>query len=154
MNKGNKNMKKLTSAFSGLTAEYLVAAELSKRGLIASMTIKNMPGIDIVVTDETASKIFGIQVKAKQDMAKKKVWTLGKADENRFSDNLFYVFVNLPVKKAAEPEYYLFPSREVTSRIKKYNHQFEKDPKHTPNKIRNFILKETDQPNNWNILGI
>ncbi|MCL2444006.1 MAG: hypothetical protein FWD13_11170 [Treponema sp.] len=147
-------MKKLKQNFSGVTAEYLVAAELSKRGFIASMTIKNMPGIDIVVTDKTASKVFGIQVKAKQDLAQKKSWTLGKNDETRVSDNLFYVFVDLAVKKNRESGFYIFPSREVAQRIKKYHIKWLKNPKHNDNNIRTFILNDGEEPHNWHILGI
>ncbi|MDR2740277.1 MAG: hypothetical protein LBB68_10670 [Treponema sp.] len=116
------------------------------------MTIKNMPGIDIVVTDKTAAKIIGIQVKAKQNTGKKKVWTLTDRDEKRISDNLFYVFVDLKMKKAEPAEFYVFTSREVAKRITKYNEEWEKEPGHNPNKIRSFILKDNEEPGNWSIL--
>ena len=147
-------MKKLSSSFSSVTAEYLVAAELSKQGFIASMTIKNMPGIDIVVADETASKVVGIQVKAKQDLANKKAWTLNAKDENRASDNLFYVFVDLAVSKNRETEFYIFPSHKVAKRIKEYHADFCKNTKNKNTSIRTFILRNGEKPSNWEVLGM
>jgi len=147
-------MAKIKKDFSGVTGEYLVAAELSKRGFIASMTIKNMPGIDIVVSDETASKVIGIQVKVKQDLSQKKGWTLNAKDENRYSDNLFYVFVDLAVEKNYETNFYVFPSQEVARRIKKFYNEWLKDPKHNANDMRTFYLKDGEQPNNWEVLSI
>jgi hypothetical protein len=72
---------------------------------------------------------------------------LNKEDENRFSDNLFYVFVKLPVKKDAGAEFYLFSSREVTDHIKAYNQQWIKTRNILPNDFCSFILKENEQPN-------
>jgi len=113
-----------------------------------------MPGIDIVVSDETASKIIAIQVKVKQDLSQKKGWTLNIKDENRSSDNLFYVFVDLAVKKKRETNFYVFTSHEVARRIKKFNKKWLKDPKHNANRIRSFYLKDGERPNNWEILNI
>ena len=147
-------MKKIKQAFSGVAAEYLVAAELSKQGFIASMTIKNMPGIDIILTDKTASKVIGIQVKAKQDLANKKAWTLKKKDEERISENLIYVFVDLAISKDRETEFYIFPSQEVAKRITKNYIDWRKDHKHRENDIRTFELKKGEQSNNWDALGM
>ena len=35
---------------TGVAGEYFVAAELSRRGWIAAMTIKNTPNIDVIAT--------------------------------------------------------------------------------------------------------
>ena len=35
----------------GVSGEFFVAAELSQRGIVATMTLKNTPYIDILATD-------------------------------------------------------------------------------------------------------
>jgi len=47
----------------GATGEYLVAAELSRRGLIATTFTGNVPHYDIVASDETGRHV-SVQVKA------------------------------------------------------------------------------------------
>lgn len=47
----------------GQTGEYLVAAELSRRGLITTTFTGNVPHFDIVATDESGKQVL-IQVKA------------------------------------------------------------------------------------------
>ena len=39
---------KLSTALSGISGEYFVAAELSRHGLIAAVTLRNTRGIDIL----------------------------------------------------------------------------------------------------------
>ena len=40
-------MEKLTSGLTGIAGEYYVAAELSRRGFMASITLRNNDSIDI-----------------------------------------------------------------------------------------------------------
>jgi len=56
-------MKVLNPILSGVAGEYLVAGELSRRGYIASITLRNSKGVDILASNENASKTVGIQVK-------------------------------------------------------------------------------------------
>ena len=60
------NVNKLTPILAGVSGEYFVAAELSRRGYICSVTLKNTKGIDILVCNEDATKTLGIQVKTNQ----------------------------------------------------------------------------------------
>ena len=86
-------MPRLSRGLSGVAGEYFVAAELSRRGYIASITLRNTKGIDILASNEDASRSVGIQVKTSQN--RNKEWILSKGAEDYFNDNLFYVFVEL-----------------------------------------------------------
>jgi len=55
--------KKLESTLVGVAGEYLVAGELSLRGYIASITLRNSRGIDIIASNSDGSKSVSIQVK-------------------------------------------------------------------------------------------
>ena len=47
---------KLSKILSGVSGEYFVAAELSRRGYIASITLRNSRGIDILCATEDRGK--------------------------------------------------------------------------------------------------
>jgi hypothetical protein len=70
--------KKLTSTESGIAGEYFAAAELSRQGLIATLTLKNTKGIDILVARHTGQSV-GIQVKTAYGSGKE--WLVNKAAE-------------------------------------------------------------------------
>jgi hypothetical protein len=60
---------RLSTTLSGIAGEYFVAAELSRRGYVASLTLQNTRGIDILASNGDATKSVGIQVKTKQGRA-------------------------------------------------------------------------------------
>ena len=68
--------EKISTWLSGNAGEYAVASELSRRGMIASITNKNTQGIDILVSDLEAKNTFAIQVKTNQSA--QKTWMLSE----------------------------------------------------------------------------
>jgi hypothetical protein len=105
---------RLSTSLSGVAGEYLVAAELSRRGYVASLTLRNARGIDILASNAAASKSVGIQVKTNQDS--RLGWLLNKKAEDYSEDNLFYVFVNL--NGGGQPDFYVVPSEIVSKAIR------------------------------------
>jgi hypothetical protein len=97
---------RLSAVLSGVAGEYFVAAELSRRGHIASLTLKNTRGVDILVSNADATRSVGIQVKAIQ--SRRPAWLLKKSAEEGTASNLFYVFVTLPPDES--PGYYIVPA--------------------------------------------
>jgi hypothetical protein len=91
---------------------YFVGAELSRRGYVASITLRNTRGIDILASNADATKSVGIQVKTNQDARKK--WILSEKIENNVATNLFFVFVRLNGHQDA-PEYHIVPRADVSS---------------------------------------
>lgn len=112
-------MSKISPILAGVSGEYFVAAELSRRGYICSVTLKNTKGIDILVCNEEATKNLGIQVKTNQ--INKSEWVLNEKCEKLNDDNIFYVFVNLRSTDFL-PEYYIVPSK-VVARYTSTNHK-------------------------------
>ena len=55
--------KKLESTLVGVAGGYLVAAELSLRGYIASISLRNSRGIDIIASHSDGTKTVSIQEK-------------------------------------------------------------------------------------------
>ncbi|EKF9986097.1 aspartate ammonia-lyase [Vibrio cholerae] len=113
------DLSKLESTLVGVAGEYLVAGELSLRGSLASITLRNSRGIDIIASTSDAARTITIQVKSNKNGAPS--WILSKKSEEYFSDNHFYVFVALrPV--GIRPDYYVVPSSVVAEYIST-NHQ-------------------------------
>lgn len=107
-------MKKLTRQLSGIAGEYYVAAELSRRGYLAAITLRNSDGVDILISDLSGEKSFSIQVKTTQN---KRKWMLTKKVEDDKSENKFYVFVNIPNDNNGQPEYFIIRAKYLSKHI-------------------------------------
>lgn len=156
MKKLNESKEKLTSVLSGVAGEYFVAAELTARGYIATLTLRNTKGVDILCSNVDASKTVGIQVKTNRGT--KREWILKQKAEDYFADNLFYVFVNLNDNQQT-PDYFIVPSRSVARFVKKSNEAWVKTPgrggrKHIPSTMRKFADLKEAYLDAWDFLGL
>jgi len=146
---------KLSSVQSGVAGEYLAAGELSRRGYIASITLRNSKGVDILATNGKATKSVAIQVKTSYGNSTS--WILGQKAEDYYAYNLYYIFVNLNFGEA--PDYFIIPSKVVANTIKAYYKEWLKTPgrkgqKHRENPMRTFKDKEKRYLNRWDLLGL
>lgn len=147
---------KISSILAGVSGEYFVAAELSRRGYISSVTLKNTRGIDILVANESATKTLGIQVKTNQ--GDRKAWVLNEKAEEFYADNLFYVFVNL-IGVGQMPEYYIVPSKTVADYVKNGHKKWLETPgkkgqPHNDSSMRMFGDYEQKYLNKWDSLTL
>ena len=108
-------MVKLEKGLVGVSGEYFVAAELSKRGYIASITLRNTKGVDILCSTQDSKKAFGVQVKT--NASSQRSWILTKKSEEYYGGNLFYVFVTLNDGNDS-PNYFVVPSKVVAEYCK------------------------------------
>lgn len=148
-------MERLSSISSGITGEYLAAGELSRHGYIASVTLKNSKGVDILVTNSNATKTLAIQVKTNQ--GSNKWWLLDKKAEDSYSKSLFYIFVNLNNGKT--PDFYIVPSKVVAKFVIKTHKKWLKTPgregqAHNDNPMRGFKDKGEKYLNKWELLNL
>jgi hypothetical protein len=149
------NTKRLPTDLSGTAGEYFVAAELSRRGYIASLTLNHARGIDIIAANPDATRSVSIQVKTNQRDYKD--WMLNSKAEKAAEDNFFYVFVNL--RGLGEPEYHVVPSKEVASFVTENHKEYMATPKRdgTPKKntlMRNFLDPHSNYLGRWELLGL
>ncbi len=155
-------MKKLDSVVCGVAGEYFVAAELSRRGYIASITLRNTRGVDILASNRGATKSVAIQVKTNQLGAAE--WILNEKIEAELGDqelpeNLFFVFVNLP-PNGDPPTYHIISRREVARLAREGHQRWLATPGRggrlhsTNNPIRKFKDAEGTYLNAWSNLGL
>ncbi len=150
-----KNENKLSKELTGVAGEYFVAGELSKRGYLASITLRNSESIDIHASCIENDKIFAIQVKTNQNSSRK--WPVGQKAEKLKSNKLFYIFVSLN-KLNERPNYFIVPSKAVakfvTNSHKKWLESLGKDGKlHRDNSIRQFSDKDGIFLERWDLLN-
>jgi hypothetical protein len=147
---------KLSTGITGVTGEYFVAGELSRRGYIASITLRNTRGIDILVSNSNATRQVAIQVKTNQGA--KPEWVLNKKAETFYADNLYYVFVNLGTIEG-RPDYYIVPSKVVADFVTNNHRKWLETPgkqgqPHRDTPVRKFRDVEKQYLNRWDLLGL
>lgn len=116
---------KINSQLCGITGEYYVAAELSRRGYLAAITLRNSDGVDIIVSSIDGDKLIAVQVKSTQG---KKKWILNKKVENDSATNKYFIFVHLPNEVEEKPEFYVVRSQELANKIYSGHRRWLKEP--------------------------
>jgi hypothetical protein len=151
-----EDYERITSILTGVAGEYFVAAELSRRGFIASITMRNSRGFDILATNENASRTVTIQVKTNQNARRE--WMLNDKAEKSFSKDWFYVFVILN-RPHERPAFYVVPSEDVAKQISKSHRAYlgtagrmGQQRKDSP--MRKFFDAEDHYLERWDLLGL
>ena len=146
---------RLSAGLTGIAGEYFVGAELSRRGYVASITLRNTRGIDILASNADATRSVGIQVKTSQ--GRRKTWILTEKVENDIATNLLFVFVRLNGPDA--PEYHIVPRVDVVKYVSEDHKQWLSKPgrkgqAHKDNPVRNFADMDQKYLNRWELLGL
>jgi hypothetical protein len=101
---------------TGMRGVYLVAAELSRNGFIASPTSRSAMGADILVTDANCKRAWSVQVKT--NAKTHSFWLLNAKTKETVSDTHIYALVNLITRRGGETiEYFVVPSEIVAKRL-------------------------------------
>ena len=79
----------LKNQLTGMTGVYLVAAELSRLGYIASPTSRSAQGADLLVTDTDCHRSYAVQVKTNARTFN--FWLLGAKAKSMVSRSLLYL---------------------------------------------------------------
>ena len=137
---------KIPPVLSGVAGEYFVAAELSRRGYIASISLRNTRGIDILATNQEASRSVTIQCNTRQKAGKS--WMVSVKSEDFIPADHFYVFVALGAD-THRPIYHIVPSCDVAAQLKK-----SAEHKQVKHQVRHFIDLDGKYKERWDLLGL
>lgn len=148
--------RKLSPIQIGVAGEYFVAAELSRRGYVASLTLRNTRGIDILASNADASRSVGIQVKTSGRNRRR--WMLSKKAEKDLAENLFYVLVLLG-QDTLLPEFYIVPRAEVAKYVRESHAEWLRTPGKKGQEHRDTNVRQFDDPkgkfkDRWDLLGL
>ncbi|MDR0850186.1 MAG: hypothetical protein LBN07_01745 [Christensenellaceae bacterium] len=150
-------------ASNGIAGEFFVAAELTKRGMIATITGKNTKDIDVLAANPETGKTVLIQVKEKSLTNSSHQWKMtGEVKEKQIKMDIWYIFVDL-----ADFKCYIISAKEMFPLLKKrqddWNNGYSKrtGEKHKPDPHFFFdrtydLLDSNGNPkcNNWEDLPI
>lgn len=147
---------KLSTIMVGVSGEYFVAAELSRRGYTATITLRNIKGIDILAANSDASRSVGIQVKTNR--GSEKSWIMNKKAEDISTSNLFYIFVNLHGGDGI-PSFYIVPSKAVAKYVSTSHKKWLGTPgkqgrKHVDTTMRKFGDPKDEYLGRWDLLKL
>ena len=147
---------KIPSLLAGVAGEYFVAAELSRRGHIASISLRNTRGIDILATNQAATRSITIQCKTNQ--LARKTWILNEKSEDFVSEAHFYIFVALG-DASDRPCYHIVPSRAVAEHTSTTHQTWLDTPgragrKHVDTPMRKFTDTADEFLERWDFLGL
>jgi hypothetical protein len=146
---------RLPTTLVGIAGEHFVAAELSRRGYVASITLRNTRGIDVLASNRDATKSVGIQVKTK--LGDEPKWIMSKKAETDLAPNLFYVFVAF--RDFEPPQFFIVP-RDVVAKFVRENHQqWLSAPgrggrAHQDSDMRHFHDPAGAYRDRWDLLGL
>lgn len=108
-------MSPFPTQLTGAAGEYLVAAELSRRGWAASITPKGVQRSDVLAQDVETNRVVAIQVKTARSGSSFRLNE--KLERPTAADNEWIVFVALRDDEGAPTEYYVVPRNLVSALI-------------------------------------
>lgn len=102
----------------GRAGELFVAAELNRRGAIATLFLTNTPRVDVVASDGHQQRTVYIQVKTKGPHSKVWQWNyeMAKNEAKHAKESDFIVLVDL-AEPTGIPSYYVAPLRELAATV-------------------------------------
>lgn len=148
----------------GRSGELFVAAEISRRGAIASLFLTNTPRVDIIASNNDQTRLINIQVKTKGPRSSVWQWSVRKLREElrkEPGDQIdFIVFVGLN-NLSEPPVYYVCPLREFVEAkdIRHSDWELRYTEKHGKKVDSDHLsvdkkdLKD-EWKDNWSLLGI
>jgi hypothetical protein len=151
-----RTVMKIPSLLAGVAGEYFVAAELSRRGYIASISLRNTRGIDILATNQEATRSITIQCKTSQLGGND--WMLNEKSDDFISDSHYYIFVTLG-GVSERPRFHIIPSRDVAAHTSKSHREWLQRPgrggrKHVDNPVRHFSDEGDKYLERWDMFGL
>ena len=148
--------EKLESNLVGVAGEYLVAAELTLRGHVASITLRNSRGIDVIASSADGSKSANFQVKS--NSSGKPSWILNRKSESFFAENHYYVFVALG-ELGSRPNFYVVPSEAVARYLRADHAKWMSGTKRDGSPRSDSSMRKFDDPSGeylerWDLIDL
>jgi hypothetical protein len=152
---GPMQRSRLHTSLSGVSGEYFVAAELTRRGYVASLTLKNTQGIDVLASSVDGRRQVTIQVKTEQGSGSE--WVLSAKADKAVNSTLFYIFVRL--HDLGVPTYHIVPSEKVAEFSKQGHERWLSEPgrrgrPHKNSSMRKFRDTANEFLGRWDLLGL
>ena len=151
---------------TGLAGEFYVLAQLVQRGLVATFTLANTKGVDILVSNAELNRLFKIEVKTTDRNPHHESlfvdepcyhWAMSAKHELSRDANLLYCFVALR-GRAQLPRFFVVPSLYVATYVREQHAYWLRTRQKSvaDTTMRRFRIPATDPlgfENNWGVLA-
>lgn len=149
----------------GIAGEFYVLAQLAHRGLVASLTLANTKGIDILVSNPKLDHLFRVEVKTTDRQPALASlfgpepffrWPMSEKHETLEDAKLFYCFVQLQGIDFL-PRFFIVPSPYVAEYVREQHRFWERTRTREvskTNRMRIFRIPVSDPmgfENNWEV---
>ncbi|MCI0454244.1 MAG: hypothetical protein L0Y68_04515 [Candidatus Dadabacteria bacterium] len=115
--------KKLPNDLIGAAGVHFVVSELTLRGLIALPTIRNTPGIDVLVSEPDGSAQASLQVKT--SLKNVNFWPTSKPEKCLIGPRSFYVFLRY-ISPEKRFEAFLESGERVARQVRRNLEEYER----------------------------
>ncbi len=103
--------------YRGDAAQFFVAAELCRRGLVAVVTLGNCPNTDILVSNAAGTRFVHVQVKT--FVPGGRTCSVGKKAEIDGGEQFYWVLAGIPAPDSTGPfEYFVIPAKEISTNVR------------------------------------
>lgn len=157
----------MDSTHVGIAGEFYVLAQLAQRGFVASFTLANTKGIDVLVLNPSNDNIVKLEVKTTNKQPRKSLlfspdplysWPMSEKHESIAEPRTFYCFVVLR-DPSILPLFFVVPSSYVAEYVREQHRYWVRTRTETPdpnNKMRQFRIHPNDPvgfKDNWQLLA-
>ena len=109
-------MADISKDLVGIAGVHYVVSKLSMRGIVALPTVRNTPGVDIIVPNKDGSQTALLQVKASGKNVK--FWPTPNEEKILTGKSCYYIFLRY-VKQEEDFEAFLVECRKVKEQVSK-----------------------------------
>ncbi len=156
---------KIDKSSRGAAAQFFVAGELCRRGMVAVVTLGNSPNTDILCSNSQGTKFAHIQVKTFSPG--NKTVMVGPRSEIEYGESFFWVLAGIPVDNASQDfVYYVIPSKVMAANVSESHKKWVSEPGkngrvHNDSNVRTIALPPfvcntgwdlRSCRNNWNLI--
>ncbi|MGE3820442.1 MAG: hypothetical protein AB7I30_13590 [Isosphaeraceae bacterium] len=151
----------------GIAGEFHVLAQLAQHGFVASFTLANTKGIDVIVVNPSLDHFIKLEVKTTDKPPRKERlfsvdpvygWPMSEKHETLSDPRTFYCFVVLQGPSTL-PLFFVVPSSYVAEYVREQHRHWVRtrtEPPDPSNKMRRFRIHPSDPlgfKDNWKLLG-
>jgi hypothetical protein len=150
-------MDRSDKGYRGDAAQFFVAGELCRRGVVAVVTMGNSPNTDILCSNAQGTRFVHVQVKT--FVPGGRTCSVGLKSERDYGEGFVWVLAGIPPPASPSPfQYYVIPAAEIASNVREcYRLWAEAPGRHgqphqaATNKIRAIFLPPRVNANGWSL---
>lgn len=150
-------MDRSDKGYRGDAAQFFVAGELCRRGVVAVVTMGNSPNTDILCSNSAGTRFVHVQVKT--FVPGGRTCNVGLKSERDYGEGFVWVLAGIPLPTSSAPFlYYVIPAADIARNVRECFKLWADTPgkKGQPhqadkNSIRAIFLPPRTNDNGWSL---